>query len=68
MLEVMWEVETRNYTPHQLDKVVFRTLNQEHNARYWMRIAEATKVPRAEFKSLRKTDLGHMGAIAETYS
>lgn len=23
ILEVMWEVETKNYTPHQLDKVVF---------------------------------------------
>ncbi|KAK5312431.1 hypothetical protein LTR70_008201 [Exophiala xenobiotica] len=54
VLDVMWDADTTNYTPHQLDKLVYKTFNQEHNARYWIRIAEATKEPRAEFKNLKE--------------
>jgi len=54
VLDVMWDADTTNYTPHQLDKLVFKTFNQEHNARHWIRVAEATKEPRAEFKNLEK--------------
>lgn len=54
ILDVMWDADTTNYTPHQLEKLVFKTFNQEHNARHWIRIAEATKVPRSEFKNLEE--------------
>jgi len=51
MLDILWDVETTKFTTHQLDKLVYKTLNHEHNAQQWINIAKVTKQPRDTYRA-----------------